>query len=245
MTHSVDQLAQSIIDAHEGGPVIDTVPEALVPQGPAGIHALQDAIMARLGPAGGWKIAASAGPGAICAPIPASRYFAAASIFNGRQSRFVIAEVEVALRLATDLPAGAGKQATEAAVGSVHAALEFIASPFRDRNAMPVNLLHGALQSNGAVVLGPPLEPGLRAELATLEAALAFDGKPVHIVNNGASWDQTLDTLAWLAGHAAERGQPLRAGQVIITGARAVAPLGNAGMIDGRLGVWGRVACSV
>ena len=57
----------------------------------------------------------------------------------------------------------------------------------------------------------------------------------------GASWDDIVAALVWLAPHAEARGLPLKAGQTIITGARIAAPLGTPETVEGKFGDWGRV----
>ncbi|MBJ3786125.1 hypothetical protein [Devosia sediminis] len=101
------------------------------------------------------------------------------------------------------------------------------------------------LQSNGAVVVGRDLDRGITASLATLDVTLSLDGKAVNSVDKGASWDAIVKDIAWLAGHAEARGLPLKAGQVIITGARALLKLDGATRVEGVLGDWGRVSCGV
>ena len=61
-------------------------------------------------------------------------------------------------------------------------------------------------------------------------------------VATGASWDDIVAALVWLAPHAEARGFPLKAGQTIITGARVAAPLSTADLVEGKLGNWGKVS---
>lgn len=242
---TISDLAAALIAAHAGGPKLDAPPEALVPVDLDAVYALQDEILAQIGPVGGWKIAAGLGDPPLCSPIPANRYFAAADLIDGKHHRIFLAEIEIAVRLGADLAAGATTEAVEAAIASVHPAIELVGNPFTDRDAMPRNLQLGDLQSNGAVVVGTALDRSIIAGLHTLPVALELDGKPVHSVDKGASWAETLSAIAWLSGHAAARGLPLKMGQVIITGARALAPLDGAKMIEGVVGDWGRVTCGV
>lgn len=245
MTNTIAELADQLIAGHDGGPLISSVPEALVPQDRAGIFALQDAVISKLGAVGGWKIAAGSGPEPMCAPVPQNRYFANGAKLDGTHHRFVIAEVEVALTLAHDLPAGASLTEAQEAIGSIHPSLEMVGSPFVDRDAMPRNLQFGDLQSNGAIIVGPAISGDIGDALASLDVTLTHDGQVVHAVTKGASWTETLEALAWLSSHAASRNMPLKAGQVIITGARAVFPLNGAKAVVGQMGAFGSVSCQI
>ncbi|MEQ1518816.1 MAG: hypothetical protein ABL931_20230, partial [Usitatibacteraceae bacterium] len=67
---------------------------------------------------------------------------------------------------------------------------------------------------NGGIVLGPemPLDPTMT--LDGLQGRLSIDGKPAH----EGKTDDPLGALAWVANLAIERGRPMRAGMVSITG---------------------------
>lgn len=238
-------LARALIAAHDGGPLLGDVPEAIAPADLDAVYAAQDEIMRQIGPVGGWKVAAGLGHPPICSPIPANRYFAADTAINGAHHRIFLAEIEVAVQLGADIPAGADIAQVEAAIASLHPAIELIGNPFVDRDATPRNLQLADLQSNGAVIVGAPMDRAIVSALGTMGVALELDGRQAHAVEKGASWSEILDAIAWLAGHAAERGMPLKAGQVIITGSRALLKLDGASDIKGILGDWGRVACTV
>jgi 2-keto-4-pentenoate hydratase len=243
--NTVSELASALIAAHDGGPLIETVPEALTPADLDTVYATQDEIIRQIGAVGGWKVAAGVSHPPICSPIPADRYFAAADLINGKQHRIFLAEIEVAVRLGADLSAGASEAEVEAAIESLHPSIELVANPFANRDATPRNLQLADLQSNGAVIVGTALDREIIGSLDKLAVTLELDGKPAHQVEKGASWDDTLKAIAWLSGHAAGRGMPLRAGQVIITGARTLSPINGASMVEGILGHWGRVNCGV
>ncbi len=244
MTQTIAELAAWLIAAHDGGALIDAAP-VIAPTDRAGAYALQNEIVSQLGAIGGWKIAAGRGDEPLCSPLPQNRYFEAGAKLDGAGRRFFLAEVEVAVRLSADIAPGADRQAVEAAIGSVHPALELIANPFVDRAAMPPNLVLGDLQSNGAVVVGGAFDDRIRADLGTLDVTLDYDGKLAHSVSEGASWDQILDALAWLSGHASTRGMALKAGQVIITGSRALLALDGAQQVTGRFGDWGTISSTI
>lgn len=242
MTASLDTLAQALISAHDGGPLVGSVDAADVPADMNAVYALQDRIIAGIGPIGGWKILAGAEGAPVCAPIPANRFFANGATLEAKIHRFIIAEVEVAVLLGADLFGSPNRFEVEAAIASVNPALEMVGNPFADRDATPRNLQLGDLQSNGAVVVGPALANDVRGALPTLPVSLAYDGKSVKDVATGASWDDIIAALVWLAPHAESRGLPLKAGHTIITGARIAMPLGTADLVEGKLGDWGKVS---
>ena len=242
---SVAELAAALIAAHEGGPLLTQAPEALLPADLDAVYRLQDEIITQIGAVGGWKVAAGIGDPPFCSPIPANRFLGTADQIDGEKHRIFLAEIEVAVRLGSDLPGTATPEAAEVAIASLHPAIELIGDPFIDRDATPRNLQLGDLQSNGAVIVGKAMDRALLDTLDALQVTLELDGKPVHAVDKGASWQDIVDAIAWLAGHAEQRGHGLKAGQVIITGARALAPLNGAKMIEGVLGDWGRVNCGV
>lgn len=239
------ELAAALIAAHDGGVPIDTIPPELVPADLDAVYATQDAIIAQIGPVGGWKVAAGLGHPPLCSPIPANRFHGDGDRVDGQHHRIFLAEIEVAVRLGADLAAGATAADVEAAIAGIHPAIELIGNPFVDRDAVARNLQLADLQSNGAVIVGPVLDRAITAVLETLPVTLQVDGKTAHAVEQGASWADIIDALAWLAGHAAGRGLPLSSGQVIITGARALLKLNGATAIEGILGDWGRVSCKV
>ena len=241
MAETTSEFAARLIAAHDGGSLIDSVRPHLVPADMAGVYALQDEIISQIGPVGGWKILAGGQGEPVCAPIPANRYFADGETISSARHRFVLAEVEIAVKLGADLGANADAAAAEAAIGSIHPVLEMVGSPFVDRDAIENNAKLGDLQSNGAVIVGPALDPTIKDDLTTLPVRLMLDGAEAKATGTGAGWPAIVEAVRWLAGHAASRGLPLRAGQIIITGARVVAPHRPAGLVEGDVGKWGKV----
>ncbi|MBO9590137.1 fumarylacetoacetate hydrolase family protein [Devosia sp.] len=242
MTASQETLAKALIAAHDGGPLVGPVDAADVPADMTAVYAMQNLIIAGIGPVGGWKIVAGGQGEPLCSPIPANRFFANGAVLDAKTHRHFLAEVEVAVLLGADLFGKPNQFEVEAAIASVNPVLEMVANPFVDRDATPRNLQLGDLQSNGAVVVGPALANEVRAALPTLPVSLSYDGKTVKEVSTGASWADIVAALVWLAPHAEARGFPLKAGQTIITGARIAVPLGTTDHVEGKLGEWGKVA---
>lgn len=242
MIETIHDFAARLIAAHDGGPVIDVVPPHLVPADWAGIYAMQDAIIGQTGPVGGWKILAGSKGEHNCAPIPANRFYPDGATINSARHRFVLAEVEVAVRLGSNLGANADTGAAEAAIASIHPVIEMVGSPFVDRDAVENNARLSDLQSNGAVIVGPALDLDIRTALDTLPVRLLLDGAEARTTATGANWAAIVEAVRWLAGHAASRGLPLKAGDIVITGARVVAPHAPAALVEGDMGQWGRVS---
>lgn len=242
MTETMIDFAARLIDAHDGGEPIASVPAHLVPADLTAVYALQNEIISQIGPVGGWKILAGGATEPVCAPIPANRYFADGATISSAHHRFVLAEVEIAVKLGADLPGAVDTAGAAAAIASIHPIIEMVGSPFVDRDAVENNAKLGDLQSNGAVIVGPALDPSVKPALTALRVALRLDGTEAKVAETGASWDAIVEAIRWLSGHAASRGLPLRAGQVIITGARVVAPHAPAAMVEGDMGQWGKVS---
>jgi 2-oxo-3-hexenedioate decarboxylase/2-keto-4-pentenoate hydratase len=71
---------------------------------------------------------------------------------------------------------------------------------------------------NAACVLGAPVVLEAVDDLAAVRAALTIDGVEIGTGVGEAILGHPLDALAWLAGHAAATGAPLRAGEVVTLG---------------------------
>lgn len=231
-TEILRAAAQALFEARRSASPVSAVPAEWVPQTLSQAYRLQDAVMGLEGAAGGWKVLAG-GPGEpMCAPIPKSRYHANGATLDGAALMIALTEVEVAVKLGQTLaPKGSDYSAQDVAeaIVSVHPALEMCASSFAAAVAAPHLLKMGDLQSNAAVIVGAPLAAPAALDYASLAIALRHDGAVVAETQEGASWEQILAAVAWLANHVISRGLTLNAGDVIITGARvkhdAMSPL--------------------
>ena len=58
MTDSLKTLATALIAAHDGGPLVGPLDASQVPADIEAVYALQNEIIAGIGPVGGWKILA-------------------------------------------------------------------------------------------------------------------------------------------------------------------------------------------
>jgi 2-keto-4-pentenoate hydratase len=137
-------------------------------------------------------------------------------------------EAEVALVLADDLP---DPDCTAAdvvrATGFAAAALEIVDSRITDWDISIVDT-GAATASSGRFVLGGTRVPLDRVDLRTVRMTLSRHGTVVSEGSGADCLGSPLAAARWLASTLARRGDPLRAGDVVLTGALgpmvAVAP---------------------
>jgi len=220
-TFDPTSVARRLLAAHKGAAFVPHA-DALAPD-ERGAYAVQDATLAGLGPAGGWKVGAK-GPAErpTCAPLPASGVFASGARLLGPPWRMRGIEVEVAVRLRKDLVPRSGEPDADIvmdAIGAVLPVMEVVETRLADwRDSAPLAQL-ADLGTHGGLIVGEAstMKPA-DLDLRTLQAYLAFDGQPVASTRGANPAADVWRLLGWLAWHCAQRGQPLRAGQVVTTG---------------------------
>ena len=213
--------ARHLVRAHNGAVALPNAQVA--PPDAAAAYAVQDESMRGLGAIGGWKVGAK-GPtmDPACAPLPASGLFATGATLLGPPWRMRGIEVEVAVRLGRDLIVAGGEPdvaTVRDAIECVLPVIEVVETRLADwRDSAPLAQL-ADLQSHGGLVIGEPSALNPRElDLRTVDAYLAFDGQPVASTHGANPAGDIWRLLGWLARHCAQRGEPLRAGQVITTG---------------------------
>lgn len=144
-------------------------------------------------------------------------------------------EPEIAFRLRTDVPAGAGPQAFAEAVDAVAPALEIIDSRYRDfRFDIAQVIADNTSASRYVVGAWAPIED----DLSNRKVVLTVNGEAVAEGSTSDILDGPLNTLPRLASIAAEYGYDLPAGSIILAGAATAAVPLTAGstvraMVDG------------
>ncbi|MBF6354189.1 fumarylacetoacetate hydrolase family protein [Nocardia higoensis] len=129
------------------------------------------------------------------------------------------AEAEVAFFLAEDLAEGPLDLAQcRAAVGWATAALEIVDSRITDWDISFADTVADNA-SSGVYVLGAARVTLDEFEPVEVTMSMSIDGEVVSTGNGAACLGDPLNALAWLAQKAREFGEPLRKGQVILSGA--------------------------
>jgi len=222
-------VARFIADAHAQRARYQNLPTDIAPKTVSEAYAAQEALrelwVPKYGPVAGRKIAVTTKIMqelmGIHAPIGGLIYqkcvHASPATIRLAEFQHVVIEFELAVRLARALPARAtpytGAEA-QAAVGEAMAAYELI----EDRHAVYKDTDGLSLTAdnawNAGIVLGPAVK---------LSPARELDGLATRLTSNGRDFrhgvtDDPMGALAWVANLAAERGEPLQAGMVVITG---------------------------
>ncbi|MEY4651646.1 MAG: hypothetical protein RI884_227 [Pseudomonadota bacterium] len=213
--------AQALAQAWNGAP---RVAAATLPiDTDAQAYAVQEALAARLGPVAGWKVGASNDtdePNA--APLPASVVAPAGTALRLPSRSLRLIELEVAVRLRTDLLPGERLLSPDEvmdAVQDVLPVIEVVDTRLAEGRDAPARVRLADLQSHGALALGAPsgLTPR-EVDLRRLRTRLWFNGEEAADVTGAHAAPNIWRLVAWLARHAQARGRPLRAGDVVTTG---------------------------
>jgi 2-keto-4-pentenoate hydratase len=222
-------VAQFLDEAHRARARYQNLPEGIAPGNFDEAYTAQEALCAlwepRFGPAAGRKIAVTTkvmqelmGIDHPCGGVifasrvhPSPARIAKADFVNVR------IECELAVRLGRDLPKGPQphtRESVRAAVTEIMAAFELIEDRNADYETCKALSLISDNAWNGGIVLGASKAPPAGSDLNGIAGTLKRDGKSVM---NGKT-DDPMGALAWVANLAVERGNPLKAGMVVITG---------------------------
>lgn len=129
------------------------------------------------------------------------------------------AEAEIAFVLGSDLPdAATTPEMVASAVATVHAAIEIVDSRIADWKITFAD----TVADNGSSAFFVLAEPGLPLAGLNLEGAameMTINGEVVSTGVGAAALGNPLNAAAWLASTLAARGEPLKAGDIVLAGA--------------------------
>ena len=127
-------------------------------------------------------------------------------------------EGEVAFRLAADLDGDLDQATVRAAVASAHAAVEIVDSRIAGWDIRIADTVADNA-SSGLFVVSERAVPLEAVEPADVTMTLELNGQLASSGEGSACLGDPLIALAWLARTAAEFGDPLRAGEIVLSGA--------------------------
>lgn len=231
MPHPFDpeQAARYVLGAHAARAQYENLPPEIAPTTMDEAYAAQEALakllIPREGAVAGLKIAVATkvmqelmGIDRPCGGmIFARRVHVSPAELKLADYMNVVVEFELAVRLGRDLPKLSMPYTAELvkpAVEAVMPAFELI----EDRHAVYKGTSALSMIAdncwNAGIVLGAPVPFAPERPLTGVAGRLEINGHETH---KGAT-DDPLATLAWVANLAADRGRPMTAGMVVITG---------------------------
>lgn len=237
-TAIVDELASLLWDAHRTGgrapePTV-TVPGFTVQDGYAVQRRLVDLHLSAGERAIGWKIGmASATAPAVAKPIY-GRLLSGMAVPNGgelasERLHEPFAEGEIAFQLAEDLSGSCiGTDEVLAATRGIQPAIEIFARRLGPAASKTADIVADNSLST-AFALGEMAVSISGWDLSLLGMVLRRNGKVVGTGAGAQVLEHPARAVAWLAGALASRGDQLRAGDVVLTGALAGAHSGKPG----------------
>jgi len=219
---NIEALSTLFLNARHTGTCIERTPQGFAPHDTIEAYAVQDRVAETLGPVRGWKVGArtpEAEP--FCAPLHESTIFCDVDTLPKGICRLFGIEAEIVYRFCTDLlPRDTPwtEQEVRAAIATAHPAIEIFDSRFCVAGSQDP-LSHMADQGNhGALIVGSAFEAWADLDPVDEPVALTINGDCVQNHRGGNSAGEPIRLLVWLANHAAARGKPIRAGDVVTTG---------------------------
>jgi 2-keto-4-pentenoate hydratase len=236
--------------------LLDALPEDCRPRDLAAGYKVQEALGKLAGGTIGWKIAATSKAGqqhiGVDGPLTGRLYerfaYEAGATVPAGHLHMRVAEAEFAFRMGRDLPPRGREYDRDEvmnAVATLHLAIEVPDSRYRDFAKVGGAQLVADDTCAAYFVLGPEAKDWRGINLAAHAVSAQKNGAPA---GNGSGANVLGDpriALTWIANALSQRGQGLKAGEVVTTGT-CVTPVpiapGDAVVMD--FGTFGTVAAS-
>lgn len=228
---AIRSAAAVLAAARRTGVALDRLPPELVPPTIPDAYRVQLELHRQLAPErglrGGWKIGCTTPvmQAYLGIATPSAGTLYARTIGHGEGTFTVGAnrlgvECELAVRLGADLVGAAAHDpaAVRGAVAAVMAAIEVVEDRYLDYTRLDAGTLVADDFFGAGCVLGPEHTDWQALDLGAITATMAIDGAEV---GHGAGRDilgDPMRALTWLAATAADLGEPLRAGHVVLLG---------------------------
>lgn len=135
---------------------------------------------------------------------------------------FAAVEAEFVYRLAVDAPEGKIDWTPDEAlalVSGLHIGVEFAGSPLKTINDLGSTVVASDFGNNAALIVGPEIPSWRERADDSLPCETWVEGERVGVGAASSIPGGPLAALAFLLGHCASRGRPLKAGMYVTTGA--------------------------
>jgi 2-keto-4-pentenoate hydratase len=208
-------LVESLIEAQR---TRSTITEFVPPADLASAIATQEAIMRGLGETpGGWKVASNKDFGPIGAPMSAS--YVKEGPASWPMAPGLMLEIEVAVRLARDLPPGSyTREEIVGAIESMSVGIEVVRSRLAIGNAAPFLAFFADSLANEGYVIGKTRLPWGEFDLASRRCIALKDGAVIHDALCTYPFGEPLAPVTGFASVQKGGLGGLRAGQIVTTG---------------------------
>lgn len=215
------RLADLLAAAAREGRTLDGLPPELVPADDAAAYRVQAAVLDRRGERPGGRKIGFGPDGRVTGAWMAAGGFVADGGEWPTAAGSIGVELEIAVRMARDLPARPDRPYTAeevmAAVDGVLVAIEVVVRRFADPAKVPYTAVLADAISHGGFVPGAAI-PAARFRKVSVAGAFAADGRTIlkgPLVHPNGDW------LVPLTAHASAPPAglgPLRAGEIVTTG---------------------------
>ncbi len=218
----VAAAAELLLDARRRGRTLPALPEHARPANEAEAHAVQDAVMAILGPSDVFKVGAKGGIGPkTSARIPGHMVRHDPAHFLLSQFGACTLEVEIAYRFGRDLPPRAAAYADDEvrdAIDAIVPAIEIADSRFHDYRQVDRFSQLADNQNCGAFVAGEAVTDWRRIDPRTLAVRFDVDGETIADTVGGHKMGDPFPLLPWFVNQQSRRGRTVAAGTLVTTG---------------------------
>lgn len=226
-------IARAFTTARRNGVALGAFPGPL-PADLSGSYRIQDLALAQWDePVVAWKVGriapelqARLGEQRVSGPVFARNLWRAGDgqtvpfpVFEGG---FAAVEGEFIYRLGADAPVGKTRWTTAEALSladGLFVGVETAGSPLATINQLGPLVVASDFGNNWGLILGPIIDNWRERAPDTLICETVIDGASVGTGSAADLPGGTAEALAWLLGHCAARGRPLKAGSLVSTGA--------------------------
>ncbi len=224
MSTPAEQAAVLLEEARQTGNRLVDLPSDIRPGSAEEAYAIQQAYAKRHG-VRGWKVGQvkKGEKEPFCSILIGDSIHDSPAEFTLAGLSNAQAELEIGLTIGHGLagkPGGYGVADILDAISSVHLACEILRSSFVKASDVSKLSQLADHQANLATVFAGGIEISPSMDLDHRNIRFVVDGKQSEEGPGAATFDKILESVAWLANHAASHGLGLKAGDRIITGGR-------------------------